>query len=271
MLAGGTDTAIFREKIAYYWGIEPYEQYGSTEEGGIATQIWNKKYMTFFPDAAFYEFIPEEEWIHWKLDPFYVPKTVLFNEVVPNKRYELVLTNFYGKPLLRYRTYDIIQFPLLEDPETGVKLPQMSFVGRAMDFIDLAGWTGLIDEKMIWQAIVNSGINYVDWSIRKELTESKPYLRLYIEPLDACEVELIRRKVHEALKDLNPFYADYDTMLDKRALEVTLLTQGTFQKYMLEKQKAGADLAHLKPAHMNAPEEVIEMLLKCSGNHGSMN
>lgn len=265
LMCGGADTAIYRDKITHYWGVEPYELYGSTEEGGIATQLWNKKHMVFFPDACFYEFIPEEEWIEWKRDPFYIPKTVLLNEVVPNKRYELVLSNFYGKPLLRYRTYDIIQFPLLDDPETGVRLPQMSFVGRAMDFIDLAGWTGLIDERMVWQAIVNTGIKYADWSIRKETLDSKPYLRLYIEPLEITDPEPIRLRVHEALKELNPFYADYENMLEKRALEVTLLASGTFQSYMVEKQKAGADLAHLKPAHMNAPDEVIQQLLSCSG------
>jgi hypothetical protein len=268
---GGADTAIYRDKITYYWGVEPYEQYGSTEEGAIATQIWNKKYMTFFPDGAFYEFIPEEEFPQWDRDPFYNPKTVLLNEVVPNKRYELVLSNFFGKPLLRYRTYDVIQFPLLDDPETGVHLPQMSFVGRAMDFIDLAGWTGLIDEKMVWQSIVNTGINYVDWSIRKEASENKPHLRLYIEPVDLFDSEIIRQKVHDSLKGLNPFYADYESMLEKRALEVTLLKPGTFQKYMREKASAGADLAHLKPAHMNAPEDAIQMLLRCSGNPDIMN
>jgi phenylacetate-coenzyme A ligase PaaK-like adenylate-forming protein len=264
---GGADTAIYRDRIIYLWGVEPYEQYGSTEEGAIATQSWNKKNMTFFPDAAFYEFIPEEECVKWERDPFYVPYTVLYNEVVPNKRYEVVLSNFYGKPLLRYRTYDLVQFPALEDRETGIRLPQMSFYGRTMEVIDLAGWTGLIDEKMVWQAIINSGFEYVDWSIRKESMENKPYLRLYIEPVDQVESEALRQSVHNALKDLNPFYADYESMIEKRALEVTVLTNGTFQKYMLEKQRLGADMAHLKPAHMNAPDEVIHLLLKFSENH----
>ena len=47
-------------------------------------------------------------------DPAYMPQTVLLNEVEPKKRYEVVITNFYGKPLLRYRTYDIVEFPVLE-------------------------------------------------------------------------------------------------------------------------------------------------------------
>jgi GH3 auxin-responsive promoter len=263
---GGADTSIYRDKIAYYWGVEPYEQYGSTEEGAIATQGWNKKYMTFFPDAAFLEFIPEEELEKWKRDAGYMPGTVLMNEVVPDKKYELILTNFYGKPLLRYRTYDIVQFPILGDEETGVRLPQMSFVGRSDEFIDLAGFTGMIDERMVWKAITNAGIHYNEWAIRKETHDGEPILQLYMEPAAAIDRETIQRKVHEALKGLNSFYADYETMIDKKALEVTLLAPGTFQAYMKEKQQAGADLAHLKPPHMNPSDETIDQLMEINNN-----
>jgi phenylacetate-coenzyme A ligase PaaK-like adenylate-forming protein len=258
---GGADTAIYKDKIAHYWGVDPFEQYGSTEEGAIATQCWNKRYMTFFPDAAFYEFIPEEEWYRWHCNPAYRPQTVLLNEVRPGKKYELVITNFYGKPLLRYRTYDLIEFPILEDAETGVKLPQMAFVGRSNDFIDLAGFTGLIDEKMVWKAISNTGIPYQEWAMRKEKEDGNPILRLYMEPIGAIDKETIQRKVHEALKGLNSFYADYEAMIEKPALEVTVLNPGTFQHYMQKKQAAGADLAHLKPPHMNPTDEVISLLL----------
>jgi hypothetical protein len=258
---GGTDTSIYKDKIAYYWGVEPYEQYGCTEEGSVATQAWNKKYMTFFPDAAFYEFIPEEEWYKWRGDPSYIPQTVLYNEVKPKKKYELVLTNFYGKPFLRYRTYDLMEFPVLQDIETGINLPQMSFVGRSDDLIDLAGFTGPIDEKMVWRAIDHSGIEYKEWAMRKETRDGEPILRLYIEPVGPADKESICCKVHEALKGLNSFYADYEAMIEKPALEVALLNPGTFQAYMQEKQAMGADLAHLKPAHMNPSDDTIHMLL----------
>ena len=39
---GGMDTSIYRDLITHYWGQTPHEQYGSTEEGAIATQAWNK-------------------------------------------------------------------------------------------------------------------------------------------------------------------------------------------------------------------------------------
>jgi phenylacetate-coenzyme A ligase PaaK-like adenylate-forming protein len=259
---GGTDTSIYKDKIAYYWGIEPYEQYGCTEEGAIATQSWNKKYMTFFPDAAFYEFIPEEEWYKWRSDTSYSPRTVLYNEVKPNKKYELVLTNFYGKPFVRYRTFDLMEFPVLQDTESGINLPQMSFVGRSDDLIDLAGFTGPIDERMVWKAIDFSGIEYKEWAMRKEIRDGEPILRLYIEPVGPTDKETICQKVHEGLKKYNSFYADYEAMIEKSALEVTLLYPGTFQSYMQEKQAMGTDLAHLKPAHMNPSDDTIQMLLK---------
>lgn len=263
---GGADTSLYKDKIEYYWGVTPFEQYGCTEEGAIATQAWNKKYMTFFPDAAFYEFIPEEEWYKWRLDPSYIPTTVLLDEVVPNKKYELVLSNFYGKPLLRYRTYDMIEFPVMQDVEAGINLPQMAFVGRVNDFIDLAGFTGLIDEKMVFRAITNTGIAYKEWAIRKEASGGEPILRLYMEPDTQTDKETIRNKVHEALKDINSFYADYETLIEKPALEVTLLQPGTFKAFMLEKQKEGADLAHLKPPRMNPTDEVIDTLMKLDKN-----
>ncbi|MCL4562672.1 MAG: GH3 auxin-responsive promoter family protein [Chloroflexi bacterium] len=258
---GGADTSIYREKISYYWGVEPFEQYGSTEDGSIATQSWTKKGMTFFPDGGFFEFIPEAEWAKWRRAPDYMPSTVLMDEVQPGMRYEVVITNFYGKPLLRYRTHDLIEFVSLEDSEAGIKLPQMVFAGRSVDFIDLAGFTGVIDEKMVWQAIVDTGIEYKDWSLRKETSEGEPILHLYIETCDHVDKETVRVKVHEQLKSSNPYYADYDTMIEKKALEVTLLNPGTFDAYQKAMHDAGVDLAHLKPAHMNASDEVIEKLL----------
>jgi len=147
------------------------------------------------------------------------------------------------------------------DKETGISLPQMSFVGRSSDFIDLAGFTGLIDEKMVTRAIKDTGIGYKEWAIRKEVYDGEPILRLYIEPAQKVERDILRRKVHEALKSINSFYADYEAMIAKPALEVTLLNPGTFQAFTLEKQSAGADLAHLKPPRMNPNDEVVQTLL----------
>jgi len=262
--SGGTDTAIYSDKITYYWGVPPISQYGCTEEGAQAIQSWTKKNSTFCANSAFFEFIPEEEWATWRRDPTYTPRTVLLNEVQTKKRYEVVITNFFGKPLLRYRTFDLVQFLDMEDKETGIRLPQMSFVGRTADFIDLAGFVGFIDEKMVWQAINNSEIVYQDWSIRKEVKDGEPILHLYLEPVKPIDPETVQQKVHTALKELNSNFADYESMIEKPALEVTVLAIGSFQATMAEKQASGVDLAQIKPPHMNASDETIRMLLKHS-------
>jgi hypothetical protein len=266
--SGGMDTSIYRDKIQYYWGVAPNEQYGSTEEGTIATQAWNGRAMTFFPDGAFLEFIPEEEWAKWRLDPSHVPKTVLLDQVETGKRYEVVISSFYGQPLVRYRMFDIIEFVSMQDDETGVRLPQMQFVGRSGDFIDLAGFTGLIDEKLVWTAIVQTEIPFEEWVIRKEMRDGRIGLHLYIEPAGPVDAEKIRTAVNARLEILNPFYADYESLIEGRPLDVTVLNKGTFQEYTEEKARAGADLAHLKPPHMNAGDQDIERLLALSGGRG---
>jgi hypothetical protein len=262
--AGGSDTELYKDKIEYYWGVQPTNSYGCTEGGLLATHAWNKKDLIFFPEADFFEFIPLEEWAKWRIDPSYMPQTVLLNEVQPKQRYEVVITNFYGKPLLRYRTYDIIEFVALEDTEAGIHLPQFSFVGRSPDFIDIAGFIGLLDERMVWQAIINTGIKFNDWAIRKETVDDEPILKLYFETPEDVDGKYIQQKVHEALKEQNSDFADYEAMIEKSALEVVVVAPGAFSAYMAERAAAGADLAQLKPPHMNPSDETIRILMKHS-------
>jgi hypothetical protein len=256
----GMDTSIYKEQIRHYWGKEPLEGYAATEAGMIATQAWNKKNMTFFPSSCFFEFVPEAEWLKSRENKDYQPATVLLNEVEPGKRYEIIITSFYGMPFLRYRLGDLIKIVALEDEEAGIKLPQMVFGSRADDLIDIAGFPRL-DEKTIWQAIANTGIKYEDWSVRKEYEQNEPVLHLYIELKEEIEVTELEKLIHEQLANLNRDYRDLESMLGIRPLRVTLLPAGSFQRYYEERKKGGADLARLKPPHMNASDAVIQDLL----------
>jgi hypothetical protein len=265
VIASGTDTSIYREKLREYWGVEPCEIYGCTEVGAVmAVQTWNGEGLYFLPDACFYEFVPEEEWTRWRDDPSHIPGTVLLDEVRPGERYELVITSFYGGPFLRYRLHDLMRFVRLRDEEAGIDLPSVVFSGRDADLIDLAGFTGLIDEKLIWQAIANTGIAYEEWAVRKEILGLHAGLHVYIELKEDLPTAHVAERLHRELERLNPFYSDLVSFLGLRPLLVTLLVPGTFQRYMNERQAEGADLAHLKPPHMNAPDKVIDDLLRVS-------
>ena len=273
IMCGGADTAIYRQKLMHYWGKPPYEVYGSAEGGLMALQSWNKKGLTLVPYADFFEFIPEKEWLKSKGDKAYTPTTVLLDEVEEGQRYEVVLTNFYGMPFLRYRLGDLIKIISLRDEEAGIDLPQITFEARADDIIDLVAlgspglntwhW-GRLDEKTLWQAIADTGISYEDWTMRKEHAAGRIILHLYIELKEEMDNEEIRRLVHSSLVNLNPFYGDLDRTLGIRPLKVSLLARGTFQRYLQEKQRGGADLAHFKPPHVNASDAAITDLLRCS-------
>jgi phenylacetate-coenzyme A ligase PaaK-like adenylate-forming protein len=256
----GTDTSIYRKQLMHYWGKEPLEIYAATEVGPIAIHAWNKKNMTFIPASCFLEFVPEGEWLKSRENKDYLPPTVLLDEVKPGEFYEVIVTSFYGMPLLRYRMGDLIRITALEDKEAGIKLPQMVFESRADDLIDIAGFTRL-DEKTIWQAIANTGTKYEDWSARKEYEQNEPVIRLYIELKDKNESKEVERLIHRELLAINQDYRDSENMLGIRPLRVTLLDTGSFQRYYEKKKASGADLAHLKPPHMNASDPTIKDLI----------
>jgi len=257
---GGTDTSIYREQLRHYWGKYPYEMYGCTEVGVITAQSWAKKDMTFYPYLAFLEFIPEEEWLKTLENPDYQPPTLLADELEPGKIYEVVLTNFYGMPLLRYRIGDLIRVTALEEPETGIKLPQVSFYSRADGLIDLYGIVRL-DEKTLWQAIDNTKVPHEDWSARKEYEGNTPVLRVYLEPKVRIEAKELEEMLHQELLEINPLYEEAIGEMETNPIRVTLLEEGSFQRYYQRRKQEGADLAHLKPPHMNAKDAAIRDLV----------
>lgn len=260
---GGTDTSLFRDKISDYWGREPVESYASTESGLLAAQLWNCKGLTFFPDVCFLEFIPEEEHLKNREDPAYRPSPILLDEVEAGKRYELVITNLLGGTMVRYRVGDIIEIIALWDEELGVHLPQMVFYSRADDIIDIAGITRLT-EKTIWQAIAEADFAYTDWVARKEYEGGQVLLHLYIEPNGGVRAEAIRQRIQRNLQRLDPDYADLERAWNMDPLRVTLLPLGSHQHYYETRQRQGADLAHLKPPHMNPSDQVLRVLLTSS-------
>ena len=264
IMAGGTDVALYRDDIERYWGKRPVELYGGTEFLVVALQTWGDS-LTFVPDMSFLEFIPEKEHLKSKQDPDYQPCTVLLNEISAGGVYEVVATNFHGGAFVRYRPNDLIQITALRDDELGIDIPQMVFYSRADDVIDIAGFARLM-ERTIAQALHNAAIRGEGWMMAKEVREGQPGLRLYIE-LSEDELkseEEIAEAVHQNLKDLDPPYRDLETLLELKPLRVTRLSPNTFQGYFLEKQMAGADLAHLKPPRMKPSERIIRDVLRLS-------
>ncbi|GAH49403.1 unnamed protein product, partial [marine sediment metagenome] len=229
----------------------------------IAMQTWDYQGMTFIPNLNFFEFIPEQESLKSREDPLYQPSPVLLDEVKPGD-YELAITSFHGGPFVRYRLGHMIRITSLRNEELSIDIPQMTFLSRVDDMIDIAGFTRLT-EKTIWRALENSGIAYKGWTVRKEVKE-KPMLHLYLELNENGYLtgEQVATAVHQQLKKLDTPYAELEPFLGLQPLQVTLLPENAFQDYTLRQQAAGADLAHLKIPHINPSDSMLDFLINGS-------
>ena len=260
LMTYGIDSSIYRDRIRTMWGREPLEFHGCTEALIIATQTWDYDTMTFVPNLNFFEFIPEAESIRARLDPTYKPATCLLDEVVPGN-YELVITSFHGGPFVRYKLGHLVQITARRNDRLNIDIPQMVFLTRVDDQIDIAGFTRL-SEKIIWQAIENSGIKYVDWTARKEVRD-RPVLSLYVELANGFDGSLrhIGDLIHSELKKLDAPYAELEAYTGLHPMEVTLLPRGSFSAFKARQQAAGADLEQLRPPHINPSDGVLRFLL----------
>jgi len=263
IMCGGTDGVVLREKVRKLWGRYPLDTYSCTEGGVIATQTWDYDGMTFVPHLNFLEFIPEAEYSKWQLDNAYQPKTVLLDGVKAGEKYEIVITNFHGGAMVRYRMADIVRITSIRNEKLGIDIPQMAFERRADDVIDVAGFLRLT-EKAIWQAVENTNIPYADWTARKEIVEGRPILHLYLELKDdyVASERGIATAVLEQLRkfDEGTFYGDLARTGDSNPIEVTSLPEGAFANYIAQRRAEGADLAHLKPRHINPSDAELSML-----------
>ena len=264
IVCGGTDTSIFTKKVTESWGVRPLEGYMSTEfiVGGV--QTWTRGGFVFYPNLIFWEFITEKDYRTLMKDPTYIPRSYLMDELQPNTEYVVAGTSFHGGALIRYIIGDLVKVVGLEDAKAGIHLPHLSFMTRIDGLIDVGGFTRLT-EKIIWEAIENSGVPYAEWTIRKESNADKPLLRLYLELNDGLQPSPdITDKIHASLKQLDHNYREMEELAGLKPLSVSVVSKGTFQRYYEERQAAGADFAHLKPPHVNASDKMIENLLRMS-------
>lgn len=265
LITFGIDSSIYKEKIKEMWGREPLEFHGCTEAILIAMQTWDRQGMTFIPHLNFLEFIPERESIKSREDPLYQPPTLLLDEVKPGNNYELVITSFHGGPFVRYKLGHLVRITSLRNDQVNIDIPQMEFLTRVDDQIDIAGFTRL-SEKIIWRAIENTGLAYEDWTVRKEV-KSKPVLHLYIELKGNGHhtAEQVAASVHEELKRMDTPYAELESFTGLRPLETTLLSEDAFRLYKLKQQRSGADFTQLKPPHLNPSDDAVDFLVNIAG------
>ncbi len=264
IMGSGTDSFVYKNRIKEAWGRQPLDLYACTEGGVIATQTWDYEGMTFVPNLNFLEFIPEDEQLKNQFDRSYQPKTLLLSEVEAGENYEIVITSFHGNAVTRYRIGDMIKITALKNDRLGIAIPQMAFERRVDDFVDF--YVVNFTERNIWQAIENSGFDYVDWIAYKDAENMTLNIGIELKNGSRKEAEEIANMIYKKLTqpDTNKSHEvtrtnDLTDVSDFR-VKMNVLPEGTFAAYISKRQAEGADLAHLKPPHVNPPQKVLTIL-----------
>jgi hypothetical protein len=230
IVCGGTDSDTYKSQIEHLFGITPLEIFGGTESAGVATETWSRNGLTFFPDVNFLEFIPESELLREQDNESYQPKTVLLNELVEGQVYELVITKLRGGAFVRYRIGDIMKCIGLENKEDSIKLPQVKYLDRVQNIIDLAGFTR-ITKQIMGDAIKLSNLGITEWMACKEYGENRPYIKLYFENTNGVSLQMVREKINTELMNLDSDYHDVHTMLGYDPLRLSEIAIGSFEHH----------------------------------------
>lgn len=266
-VCAGTDNRCYKADLEKLWGIEPLEIFAGTEPTCIGCETWSREGVYFFPDACFYEFIPEDEMNKNIDDPSYQPHTVLWDEVVPGGIYELVLTVLKGGAFARYRVGDVFRCIGIGSKKEGNSIPRFEYIDRVPQIIDIAGFTR-ITEKSIAQAVELSRLPIETWTAKKEYSnENRPYLHLYVELKrdslinSALSIRILQEQLSIYFRYLDQDYEDLKKILDVDPLKITMLKCGTFAAY---EKKFGSAIRKMNPESCD-----ISDLLTCHAANGT--
>ena len=249
-MCAGTDNRYYRDDLEKMWGIRPMEIFAGTEPTCIGTETWSRNGMYFFPDACFYEFIPEAEMLRNMEDPSYVPKTILMDQVEVGEKYELVITVLKGGAFVRYRVGDIYRCAGFGSTEEQIQLPRFYFIDRIPQVIDIAGFTR-ITENSINQAIRLAGLPVKDWFALKEYTENnRPRMHMYLEmersalTSHAVSTQVLKEHLGAYFQYLDNDYNDLQKILGIDPLKLSIVKCGSFDAY---RETYGKPIRHMNP------------------------
>ena len=249
-MCAGTDNRCYKADLEKMWGVAPMEIFAGTELTCIGCETWNREGVYFFPDACFYEFIPEDEMNRNMQNPEYQPRTILWDEVIPGGIYEIVVTVFKGGAFARYRVGDLFRCTGIGSQLEGNSIPRFQYIDRVPQIIDIAGFTR-ITEKSIRQAIELSRLPIEAWVAKKEFTgDNRPYLHLYVELKrnslvdTAVSIRILQDQLGIYFRYLDQDYEDLKKILGVDPLKITMLKCGTFSTY---EKKFGSTIRKMNP------------------------
>jgi len=245
----GNDSALYKPELERCWGIRPMEIVGGTEPSLIGTETWSRDGLVLYPDACFYEFIPEREMNRSLEDPAYVPRTFLMNELSPHQLYEMVITVLKGGSFVRYRVGDVYRCLRLRNAKDGLELPQFEFVDRVPTVIDIGGFTR-ITQREVLKVLELSRLQVAGWTALKEYDDEKhAYLQMFIELEEGeaglpSSAEIIKDHLSVYFRYYDQDYGSLKKLIKVDPLRVNIVPAGSFRRF---RERIGYPLRSINP------------------------
>jgi hypothetical protein len=225
-----------KERVKDFVGTYPKTPYASTESISSTIPSLDPPGGFFFDWRMIYpEFIPEKYAIPHEVDRIDdPPEIVKLKDVELGGRYQLVITPHYSD-LTRSVTSDILECISFEDKALKVETPIFRFYSRADRILSLHNFTR-INETEIVMVLESSKIPFVDFTARRELDDTKEYLRLYVEFKGDVDLEEAAQKLHETFMETDKDYRDLTNMMEYTPLRLSKLPTGAFKNFFSHKE-----------------------------------
>ena len=233
-MVAGTDNRYYKDELEALWGTRPMELFAGTEPSLIGSETWRRNGMYFFPNTGLYEFIKIEDSVNNRLNPNYIPKTYLMDEVEVNETYELILSIFHGGAFMRYRVGDVYKCVGKECKEEGTTIPRFEYIDRVPWIIDIAGFTRFSEEE-IETVIKRTKLPIKDWLANKELNElGNPVLSLYLEMEEKVDDNELERIIHETFSKFDEDFDGLKNIIGTNPVKITQLLNNEISLYKMD-------------------------------------
>lgn len=203
-------------------------------EGFLAFQAFpdRKSMRMVLNNGIFYEFVPFEDH-NFNSDGELSPtaETLMIDEVEEGKEYAVLMSTCAGA--WRYMIGDVIKFVSVEESEVVI-------TGRTKHFLSLCGEHLSVDNmnKAIEMVADELNINIKEFSVSGEPYETLFAHRWYVGTDDKVDVDVLKTKVDEHLKELNDDY-NVERGAALKEVFVKVLPVKVFYDWMESKGKVG--------------------------------
>lgn len=226
--------APLKDKIKEITGVYPRTVYGSTESMMSNLPSLEHPGCFMFDWRVIYpEFIPEEQSVSVDVETAEAPEILSLEEVEVGMRYQFIATPFFND-MTRYVMPDIFECVSMSDNIIGCNVPIFKYYSRADRLLVLHNFTRISEEEML-EIMLETGIQYVDFTARREREESRDHMALYIELSEEMDKEVIADKVHQALLEKDKDWKDLVAFLKYNPIKVTILPKGTVNRFLQNK------------------------------------